>query len=224
MADRFIIRSQPRSGTHMLASMLQQHSMVWCLGEVFNPDDIKDKPYAHTFATLTVQQRLAYAWQMADGFVVHGFQRDLPRNERLMESILEGKPKVVWLLRRDKFLQAVSDSIANQRQHWQNLHCIPPTRFELDVGSMLKFIKPEMDYQVEDEKRLRPLDSIRIYYEDLVNNRNETLAEVFSFIGVSPIDVTPQTVPTRESGNLSDYVPNWEQVKVEFYQRYGECL
>src|SRR2546423_14025943 len=84
---RFVVLTQPRSGSHMLRTILSRHPQARCLGELFNRTFAvaqlwPDHPAIDDDLPAYVRGLIARAFASANGFLLHASQGLSPSWER----------------------------------------------------------------------------------------------------------------------------------------------
>lgn len=223
----FVLRSMPRAGTHLLCSLLNSHPRLRVLGEVFGSHDL-------FFASVKSLPRdplpnagaaLAAVRKCADGFAMHDYQSDYAWTGIDEELVRVPRLKVLWLERRDRFLQAVSAELAHQSQLWHRRpheRELPPGPYDVRLERLLQFARATAQWRCEARDRLAGTESLTLVYEEIVADPQRELDRAFKFLGVRTAPVAASCSPTRGDRGLHDYVPALESLQERFWAELND--
>jgi trehalose 2-sulfotransferase len=224
----YIIGSVPRSGTHLLCSLLKSTG-AGSPREYFlerGPTWTTWEERWGTSSRAAGLERIFQEHTTADG--VFGFVVMWTYFDRVVQMLQEipaysnldapqlfaevfNRPKYIWLRRRNRVQQAVSWAIAEQTGLW-----IQRVGEKLQLGA-----KPRFDFNVIDglynliaaneadwanyfgENHIEPLV---LFYEDVVASNRDTAGRVLAFLGVPFADSFEIAQPTvqKQSTQLSE--------------------
>ncbi|MEM7144510.1 MAG: sulfotransferase [Verrucomicrobiota bacterium] len=233
MSDLFIVRTLPRSGSHLLRGLLSAHPQVDCLGEIFNPLGPPDQQ-AHAQDlenTAELFERLndrAQEHATKVGFVCHSYVGyDHPVHPAgvhswekkwasLWQVAQETNVPIIRLYRSNAFLRYLSLMKArhlNQWQLWKADGVEPEHRsVSIDPIDLAAFLKDTETFV--NEWHLATPAAIDIDFDDLVAQPSETANAVFQMLGVPPLEVKPATLRTSRSPEID--CSNYDALKAEF--------
>jgi LPS sulfotransferase NodH len=143
--------------------------------------------------------------------------KDLGLNVREMLEVFFGSPYYVFLRRRDILKQAVSLARAIQSNHFQTIDDVPDTltkrRVRYDANLISQILIRIMSELLLWERFFREfrLAPHRLWYEDLVENREKSMLGVLSYLGEDA-----KLVPEPRTSRLSSQTNN------DWYTRYRE--
>lgn len=223
----FVIRSLPRSGTHMLRTALDSHPEIVCHGEIFNANATGGK-----FADVPAATLHARHTGPGEGYVVHGVPDEdaahYPTALDVWPVIERGRPVVLLLWRRDQLRRIASDIRAHQDRIWQRYKPgdwekrpvgveIPAEAVRRQIGLALKSIATGL--------RLYPW-ALQVIYEELLADWDNQLARIQRAIGVRQVlPLRPRTL-RQGGGPIREVVLNYDALQVEFrgtkYARWFE--
>lgn len=212
MRTRFLIASRARTGSHMLDSALRQHSDITCFDEAARK--FRDKGF------LTTQQILDRVYspsiRSCTGMILHDFQGNSQLQRDLRERIRsEVNPLRVIILRRDNYLaKYVSGRVAGRIGRWnvrREKDRRPIPQFEIVWEDLLsKFCSFEDSY-TKDVLFWEGTNSMRLSYEDMVENYDEVMTRVQTFLDVPLKPIKPITLKLTNKP-LREIVLNYDSV------------
>ena len=218
----YIIASNPRTGSHLLRSILTQNKcgnpIEMFLDFVFNPEeqtlrDFREKTTKGDFSGMVVQ---VHHIKLVS-HVVEKLIGRVPQNIVDGLNILFPNPKFIYLHRIDKVRQAISFLKARRTQNYS--HFPSHEKKEVDYGEY------SQNDIMEHMRRLCIWDSfwlnffsrngiepLTISYEELVKNKLLTVVKVFEFLGHTPdmVKMNSDMMPIRQ----------YDAVSQEWYDKY----
>jgi len=124
---------------------------------------------------------------------------EFEKYKNLLSYVKENKTKVILLKRRNLLEQVYSHIKASQDKNWVSFEneneIIEQTVINIDYDMCLKRFQEIEKYNNIYTRRIP--NFLEIFYEDLINNSDEKLKEVFNYIGVE-----------YDSNNFTPYIPN----------------
>ncbi|MEL7251466.1 MAG: FkbM family methyltransferase [Bacteroidota bacterium] len=209
-----MILSSPRSGTHMLRTALRNHINVAARSELFNPDFIRDRPFGPETP----------AAEILDQYIF----RDYPPHIQMVGFILHrsGTPFGNWpdlwpMLDADQDLYVISLRRRNllrrylSYQTMRNFRGRAPESLRFDPALL------EQDFQYQEQEvaafdqRFAKHPLIKIHYEDLCTNYNQTIGKVLEFLQAKPQQVWPD-IQGKPQRRLSEAIINFADLKAHF--------
>lgn len=210
----FVIRSLPRTGTHLMKSALSGHPHLHCHTEIFHQNDWfggLDK------GVMAVLER--HLKQPHHGFVVHDIDSYLqPKNrviyDRLWHLLRLFTPPLINLHRRDWLRVAASMKIAAITKVWNQ----KTSDDELRENPSVELDWEGISVAINDHERFLKRTSQlfdwghTVYYEDLVRNWDEEIGRVQRYLRVS--EVLPIAPNTRklDTRPIREIITNFDQV------------
>ena len=215
---RFIVLARSRTGSSLLTSLLDSHLNIHAEGEIFHT--LGDKNYKYILTKAFSKQPF---YVKAKGFKI------------LYEHPLDDKHSGIWdslatlddlfvihVKRKNIFRTMISRKIAGIAKVWsvrstdqgsfadRDEITVTFTEDELTKG----FEQTRSDEQAKDYTfRNHPM--ITIYYEDLVNHREQTFSQICEFLGVRYVQ--PKTVLVKQNTKgMRETVTNYEELKSAF--------
>lgn len=198
---RFVLLANYRSGSTLLASLLNSHPEVFCDGEIFYPFIVGGP---RSGKMLSPHAYVRGRENFSRGNTAYGFDLKLDQLSKVNSQCLHGPFgdlvarlhgegwKLVHLSRRNLFRQCLSNHLARARRVWHQTE---------EVGLGAQRIEPEDLWRqmVRFEKLaaletecLRDLPRLELVYErDLLaaENHGETAGRVFAHLGLGPAPV-----------------------------------
>lgn len=227
----FVIVSMQRSGTGWFETLLNSHVNVSSNGEIFYSSGRRtnlsaitrtlDKVYnLDWYSSASKNQCTAavgFKWMINQGLMNH--------YEEIAEYLTGREVSVIFLFRRNKLRQWISEVANNQDRYDKSLNGTHKAHVHSQYeAEILARYKPMMDAKllVRRLKELndRATDALRclkktrhivLHYEDLVLNHTK-LVDVLEFLGVPQRELISRHVKIHTSP-LSNLVENWDAVR-----------
>lgn len=211
---RFVVLSQPRTGSSLLTGSIRWHPQVLMQGEILNRHyqrpDLPDDDGAQRFRVA-----LSSPDHDAVGCKMHACQPDagFERWESAWDALADDPTvKVIHLYRRSILAQLASWRIAGQLNRWGDQTDVSERPvIEVDDGE-LKWFKRfnAIAYQAR-LNRLRHHSILPIAYESLRDDWDSMVEVVLRFIGVDPIRLEPCAIRS-ETRPLQHVISNYQKV------------
>ncbi|GIX04635.1 MAG: hypothetical protein KatS3mg114_0504 [Planctomycetaceae bacterium] len=210
---RFVVLSQPRTGSSLLCGSIRWHPQILMHGELLNPHYRHDLPSDD--GARRFRAAMAVATHDAVGCKLHACQPD-PGSE-LWESAwdeLFADPtiKVVHLARQDTLAQLASWKIAAQLDRWGDQTDVrerPVIR--IDPAELAWFRRwNALAYQVR-LARLKRHPLLPVTYEALRDRWVETVERVLQFLGVEPSPLD-RCATQNEKRPLHEVISNYHDL------------
>ncbi len=228
---RFVILAAPRSGSNMLAAMLDSHPSILCHHEIFNPKGIRLalRLRETDFSFGTVGERdhdplqfLQRVWATRLGYPCVGFKLTHRQNEPVFRYLL-ADPTVakVVLRRRNRLKTYVSHQISEALAQWevyrpQDLATDRP-RVRVEPGRFLERVAFDDAYynEIRDAVAEGGNDWIEVVYETLFSlDPQNTILE---FLGLDPSSTGLAIRSVKQnSSDLRDLVENYDELRRVF--------
>lgn len=243
--QKFVVITYPRSGTHMLRTMLTGHANAVCHGEMFNPNK-QDLPYGHSVSVEDVLEQWIYKAYNSDinavGFVHHayhpGVQKIWPDNrsnahwQGLWQQLQKIDGLKVVVLRRENLLyRHLSQLMARQTGHWQSyanqqlaesegkIYREKPTErpaITVDAQLLKQDIEETLEYRDFVRDVFKDKPILDVSYEHLCYDRDAVSRELQDFLGLPYIKLEP-SLQKLEDRPLSEAVSNYAELKHQFF-------
>ncbi|HUY89102.1 MAG TPA: hypothetical protein VMV10_10235 [Pirellulales bacterium] len=218
LVTRFVILSQPRTGSSLLNTSLRSHPDVYMDQEILNhlhPHDLPWNGYQRLRASLS---RPNFG---AVGCSLHAFQ-PARHWERWTDweaawDALSDDPtiKVIHLTREDVIAQLASWKIADETGQWGPQRDVterPVVR--IDPQELRWFREWNACMYERRLSILRRHETFRLTYESLRDSWDETMRAIQEFLGV-PIKFIQPLLTRNERRLTKDVVQNWDELQGE---------
>ncbi len=218
-AQRFVIYSQPRTGSTWLVDLLDNHPEIACDGELLSAGwkhlrRVWSRRLLRSYPIPYVQLRAAMCKAPAYGFKVLHYQTY--KQKGLLTSFRRRGWQIIHLRRAHLWNQAVSDQLAIQTKRYHRAHNDPvhTDQIRIEPAAILHKID-SLKRQSHDETRaLEGIPHLRIEYErDLVDDsvRDLTLSRIHVMLGVSAMPGSSVFLPTYDRP-MHQVVANYEEI------------
>ncbi|MEJ6021947.1 Stf0 family sulfotransferase [Ramlibacter sp. PS4R-6] len=227
---RYAILSSPRSGSTLLGRLLHETKQAGDPQEYFNPPLLALARKQYNKPELTINQFLREMQKRRTspngvfGLKTHysqllGVFRTKKPTENVAKFLREAG-KLIWIRRRDRIGQAISQAVAIKTNVWSS----EDTRFQKNPDVKIHPFEIIRTLQVisHDDagwEMLIPaakLEVLEVWYEDLVNDYENQARRVLRYLG---IDKDVPTIPAppleRQGGELN------ERLRREFHAYLG---
>lgn len=216
MTTKFVILSQPRTGSSLLLTALRQHPDIFVHGGLLNTWEASELPYGG-------RERLVAALYGSEypvvGCNVHACQpyRD-QADWRLWETLWDAVAddmsiKIIHLKRLDTTAQLASWKIANLLDCWMDQSGVKDRpKVRIDPGELYWF---RLWNDTFYELRLRHLTRhpiLFVTYEALYGNWDATVRRVQEFLGVRPLALGP-VLKKGETRPLAEVIENYHELE-----------
>lgn len=232
---KFIILGRSRTGSNLLRGLLNAHSRIVTLGEIFrNPEAIEwgmtNYPQSRSVVALYQTNPARFVEtqvfrkqpQHIQAFGFKLFYYHAPAGPRhAVWAYLQNRPdlKVIHIKRQNMLRTHLSRARAERSDTWVNLsgQREEETPLTLDYTACLNdFVQTqtwEQDYQAFFQQR----PHLDVIYESLAANHQAEMDRLQTFLGVERELVRPQTHPQAQRP-LSESIANYADLKARFQQ------
>ncbi len=218
-AQRFLIYSQPRTGSTWLVDLLNNHPEIQCDGELFSSDwkhsrRVWSRRLLRSFPIPYLQLRATLCKAPAYGFKVLHYQAC--QQKGLLTRLNRRGWQIIHLSRVHLWSQAVSDQLAIQTKRYHRTHDDPvhPDQVRIDPAAILAKIDVLKRQSLAETRALEGIPHLRIEYEkDLVDDsgRDLTLSRIHVMLGVSIKPGSSVLLPTYDRP-MGQVVENYEEI------------
>ena len=220
---KYIILTQSRSGSALLATLLMQHPDVFRDGEILNTNR-KNYKIKYPKLYLTARSRIArsakkgvYGCKIKYHHLSEHSNLSHKRVKLLMKELHEEGWKIIYLKRNNVLRKSVSSIAGRQRgyRHVRNDHSKVLEKIWVDCNDLLDSLKASERRMEIDQDVLQGIPHLLVDYEDDLldaSKHDQTCKRVFKFLGIS--DAKVQSKFRRTSSNdLSNTIENYNEVK-----------
>lgn len=211
--NKFLIVSAPRCGTHMLKSTLEQHHSVQIKDEILNPHSTHmSNQYSPKF--VATRKGFEGPEEMAKGFIIHRIHQP----DSIWKAFYKQPDiKIIYLARKDKLRQYLSLNLAMKRNTWQYYdNFTEATKIVFDIKDFIhhtEWFKTNYNIKLAAFRKYKHR-ILELYYEDLVDNFDNTYASVCNFLNVEHIELKPTTTKV-DSRPIKDIIINYEDAMLQ---------
>lgn len=231
---KFIILGRPRTGSTLLRSLLNSHSKILVLGELFRKGTHIgwDMPgYGQNSRLLSLvtnaparflQKEVFHSYPKgiaAVGFKMFYHHAETGPQKEIWPHLSGRKDiKIIHITRKNILKTHLSLVRALETGQWyasKKNALKDPGPVHLDCQSCREaFIKTEKE-EMEFDRFFSGHPKIRVTYEDLTKDRHGEMVKIFNFLGVAYEDTAPSIV--KQSGRpLDEMIENYHVLKKEF--------
>ncbi|MPR12140.1 sulfotransferase [Microvirga tunisiensis] len=236
--DPFVILAMPRTGTHYLEELLNEHPNVLSNGEVLNTYDTnwpdRDRLLRSDHELLECAY-LRYPTRGDKTKVTHvGCKINEPqfhdRPDLLAELTRWPGLKVILVVRRNTLESLRSLMQARQTRQWLRFGSdseVAPPRVRLSVAACEAYFKTADDFHAKVAHSFAPTNMLMIEYENLIHDPAACLTRIWDFLGVPALQLSGRAVLQRqETRPLDQTVVNVYELRRHFaggtYARFFE--
>ncbi|ACL58913.1 sulfotransferase domain-containing protein [Methylobacterium nodulans] len=230
--EPFVILAMPRTGTHYLEELLNEHPNVLSNGELLNPYDMnwpdKDRLLRSDCELLELAY-LRYPTRSTKAKVTHvGCKINEPqfRDRPGLFGELANWPRLkVILARRRNTLESLRSLVqARQSGQWLKFSsdndATPPPRVNLSIADCEVYFKAADGFHDRVARSFASTDMVVIEYESLILDPNACLELIWNFLGVPALQLPGRAILQRqESRSLDQTVQNFHELRHHFAGR-----
>jgi LPS sulfotransferase NodH len=240
--SRFIVFSQPRTGSTLLISSLKHNQQVIAFGEVFNPNPkaffrdnastrslaqllFKVFPYfllhlRNLFPTLFLDILVFRKYSKttkAVGFKLFAEHLKGKRQNQILQYLYKKSFKIILLERENLLEQVVSLKIAKKTgaYHASNKDHKNDLTLRLEPAECEGLINQLQDEKSKFQEEFRTLECLNITYENLISDYGQQTINIQEFLGVGHQRL-PISTHRQEKRQLPEIIENFEELKRYF--------
>lgn len=203
---KFIIYSQPRSGSTLLTQELNSHPEVSSLGELLSGEECLDMLNLGQYQFEYIAKRELDAAQLyydttdqaktpVSGMKVLGTQMNLYPHQDLWHKLISKRPKIIYLYRENKDKQASSLGLAFQNEHFR---AHPNFRIYDTLETIEPYKEAVSVFENEDKSYLdvaknTGCEVYSLSFEDYLSNKQQHQRNICDFLGVSYVLMSSNT-------------------------------
>jgi len=218
---RYVTLFVERSGSTYLATLLSSHAEILAKREEFahlrqrGVDGPGQLEWARTFWTppwIGSNKAVGFKAKLVDILDPAGFAR----------LLVDRKVRIIQLQRRN-LVKAVVSTLNAKRLHdasgnWNLLKesdRLPA--FRIDCGEFDQLLQDRIrwDEELESYASKVPLPRVKLYYEDLLREKQRFLDQVLDFIGVRPKPVQAKTLKNTKD-DLREVILNFDELRGKY--------
>jgi LPS sulfotransferase NodH len=211
---RFVVLSQPRTGSSLLCGSIRWHPQILMQGEILNHRYERADLPADSGAD-RLRAALSVTTHAAVGCKLHACQPDPgsePWESAWDELFADPTIKVIHLTRQETLAQLASWKIAEQLNRWGDQTDVADRPvIRIDPAELAWFRRwNAMVYQVR-LARLQRHTILPVTYESLRDHWPATVDGVLRFLGVEPIPLDP-CATRNETRPLHEVISNYHEL------------
>ncbi|WP_085034729.1 sulfotransferase [Ensifer aridi] len=233
----FAILGMPRTGTHYLEELLNEHPNVLSNGELLNTYDANWPDKDRLLRSDRELLELAYLRfpTSSDKKVTHvGCKINEPQFQerpRFFDELARWPGLKVILLSRTNTLESLRSLVqARQSRQWLKFSCddtSPPPRVKLSIASCEDYFRAADDFHARVAHSYASTNLLEIEYERLLREPAACLERAWQFLGVPALQLSGRSNLQRlENRPLDETVENFEELRRHFaggpYARFFE--
>lgn len=218
---RYVIVTQSRCGTGLLATLMGQHPDILPDGEVFNKNLHRKVRSPALFLKARSKRAIPldkniYGFKLKyHHLVAHQGMSD-PQAERFILDLSRQGWKFMYLRRNNLLRRALSGVIARatQLRHVRGGQALAKVR--VDGNALMRELEASERSLAIDEKNMAQVDHLLIEYEnDLLDTANhvDLCARIFGFLGASAVTVKPSYLEKTSADDLSRTIENYAEIE-----------
>lgn len=213
--QKFLIFFHPRSGSTLLCNLLKSHPNVFCDGEIFGGRTRKIFfPQTYLKGNSVRTHKSVYGFKLNIRQLSQ--QKKLGEPQDFLRQLQQQDWKIIYTLRQNTLRQAISFFIAQQRNRWVNITKNQlNNKVSIDCSLLIDYME-QVEKAIEYEKQLlAPIPHLTLIYEENflhAEQHQNTLDQVFEYIGVDSMPVQTRVSKTFTSDELSDIIENYEEL------------
>lgn len=200
---KFAVVCSPRSGSTWLHTLLNSHPQIISKGEIVYKFHKLNRAFnlnEHAFSARPAPIK-------AVGLkVFYGLENDI-YGPALQVLRNDTTIKVIHLVREDKLAQFVSLKLAKKSREWSHQKPHKAQSIRIDPAQFQEFKDGQMKLQAKIEENFTGR-MLTISYEDLIDNREDTLRLVQDFLGVKQRRLF-SALKKQSLIPISDQIENW---------------
>ena len=211
---RFIYWAQPRTGSHLLADLLNCHPDLLCFTEhrlFFKREQIKD-PYKLINGVAKRARTSIFGGKVT----VAQLQRQCSSVEATIARLHHNGWRFIALSRHNLLEQTLSAHVANHRQQFHDTQdpTIDDLRTTIDTERLLTQLEEKVRVNQQTQTLLAPYPHLTVFYEDdlqEIEQQQQTADRIFRWLGVAPAQVHTRFKKSRRYP-LAKYIENYDEV------------
>lgn len=207
---KFVVISRSRTGSNLLVSFLNNHRKIRAFGEKF--------VYLHNRDTNSIYNEIFRKKSTKiTGFKLF-YYHPLDSDDRSIWELLKNDQsiKIIHLRRRNALRAYLSQKIAQNTKVWVNSGdnnvATDTKKVHLDIDEMFKDFEDTNNDINQTKSTFDEHQMIEVFYEDLIQDRIETMNRIFDFLNVSRIQVKT-TMKKQNPEKIKDLVINYDALK-----------
>ena len=205
---RFLLLSSPRSGTHLLRSLLDSHPQICCHTELLNPDHSLLDPEIRATDILQRDIWRGYSFSIKNvGFCLHRSGARICPAEGLWEQLEQDSDLAIISLTRTNLLKRYLSHLKISG------HPYGPYLFSPE--ELARDFEDQEQTQHAFNKRFASHEVFSLTYEELTSQPSRTMQNLLQFLEVEPLQLHPGTKRNPRK-RLQDEIMNLSELQHAF--------
>jgi len=212
---KFIILSRSRTGSNLLRSYLNGHPNIIANHEIFQ------RPSKKNYQKILKNQFRKYPKPIkAVGFKIFYNHPLGEENHELWSELMNMKNLFIIHLKRQNILRTLlSLKLALETDKWikysTEQHFAKKKTVSFETKELEKGFIQTRNWEKQGEEMFSDHPLLTVWYQELVNEPNETLNKVTAFLGLEPCE-TRTYLQKQNPEKSSDLIMNFEELKNDF--------
>jgi len=208
--QKFIIIASGRTGSNLLISYLNSHPNIEAKGELFR--DMQGKSCLEVwkdFYSPKIKNIKTAGFKI---FYTHPFNTE---DKTVWEYILKDPEiKIIHLVRENKLRTYLSLEIANKTDEWlvkkNKKSTLEEKQIKIDFDSFYTRVKDIEKYENETRIKYKKHNFIELSYEELVNDKDNTMKGIFNFLQVKE-NKFKSSLRKQNKESVKDLITNYDE-------------
>ena len=228
----FVLLSVPRSGSNLLRDCLNQHESIRCFGEIFRNRVIKKKRWQRLLggtADLSAELKQLHQTDLVSFWkiILEKYRLDKPvigakmfyrhrEGEEIWRYFASSRTPIIHLVREELIDTYLSRELAKACGAWkQGQEAKSDGKYNrnvsIDLDHFQEYCRTFRRYFDSIKLLFRDNPCLEITYSALVNDREKTMSETYSFLGL-PNRATSPRLTKQLSRPREELIINWSEV------------
>ena len=221
---KFVILTRSRTGSTLLAKLLNQHPEICCYYEQFAR--LNGKTVAGIWNDIFRPMPREIAWVGFKIFYYHPMDAAEDEKAEIWRRLIDDASiPVIHLMRRNKVRIAVSSEIAIETGEYHKKLRVDKKKIAIPIDTLRQHIDYTVNAESEFREKFGKHRMIEVYYEDLAKNTEAEIERIFEFMGLGKISIE-MPLAHQNPERLSELLLNYEELKMEFasteWEKYFE--
>lgn len=227
---RFIIFGMGRTGSSLLADLLNAHPQVRCEGELFHTERARLRLITRLlqrYPLCYLSYRQARMHLFSDK-TVYGFKLHTKLNKpqledmgRFLHSAVQQEWQIIHLTRQSLFSQSISGLVAGQtgRYFGQDNQPEPLLQMEVAVDKFMIALEKTSAIRQTHQQLLRNLPHLTLTYEDDLAEQAhwpQTLARCCAYVGIAAVEAAHSRVTKPWQRSYAELISNYAELQAGY--------
>jgi len=210
---KFIVMTRSRTGSNLLISLLNSHKNINAQGEIFRR--LNGRNAQNILSGIFPKKSLhkCFGFKL---FYYHPLDSSQNDYDLIWKQITSDRSiKIIHLTRENLLRVHVSRLIAGKTDDWANAkitNVIKDKTVKVDPSELIKDIETTKNYILKTRRLFEHHDVLEITYEDLINNRQDTLDLILNHLNQERLMLQSDLIKQNPE-KLDDLISNYNEVK-----------